>query len=122
MARGVLGQVVDHDQGVLPAVAKMLGHSECREWGDPLQSRRTRGTGHDDDTSLRSSERGDRVDNTTDAGSLLANRDINAEHVARLLIDDRVDRNRSLAGGAVADNEFALTAAKCEQGVDYYKA
>src|SRR5450631_80013 len=122
MARGVLGQVVDYDQGVLPAIAKILGHSECREWCDPLQARRTRRTGHDDDTSLGSSERGDCVDDTTDAGSLLANCDINAEHVARLLIDDRVDRDRSLAGGAVADNEFALTAAKCEQGIDYDKA
>src|SRR6478736_6742208 len=109
MARGVLGQVVDYDQGVLPAIAKILGHSECREWGDPLQSRRTRRTGHHDDTSLRSAERGDCVDDTTDAGTLLANCDVDAEHVARLLIDDRVDRDRSLAGRAVGSRISVAT-------------
>ncbi len=50
--------------------------------------------------------------------ALLANRDVDADHVARLLIDDGVNRDRGLAGGAVTDNEFALTPAKGEQGID----
>ncbi len=35
----VLGQVVDHDQGVLAAIAKIFRHGEGGEGRDPLQSR-----------------------------------------------------------------------------------
>ena len=50
---------------------------------------------------------------------LLADRDIDANNVAVLLVDDRVDRNRGLADGAIADDEFALAAAEREQRIDY---
>ena len=38
--RGVLGQVVEHDQRVLAAVAEILGHRHAGERRDPLQPRR----------------------------------------------------------------------------------
>ena len=60
----------------------------------------------------------DRVDGAPDAGALLADRDVDADDVAGLLVDDRVDGDRGLADGAVADDQFALAAAEREQRVD----
>ena len=42
MAGGVLGQIVDHDQRMLAAVAEILRHGEAGEGRDPLQAGRTR--------------------------------------------------------------------------------
>ena len=58
-----------------------------------------------------------RVDGAPDARPL-TDRDIDADDVARLLIDDRVDGDRGLADGAVADDQFALAAAEREQRID----
>src|SRR5450432_3552722 len=122
MGGGVLGQVVDHDQGVLAAVTKILRHGETRERRDPLQSRRARGPSDDDDASLGRPLAVDSVDGAPDARTLLANRDIDADDVARLLIDDRIDSDRGLADGAVADDELALAAAEGEQRIDHDKS
>src|ERR1700689_2329564 len=57
-----------------------------------------------------------------DRGSLLANSDVDANDVAALLIDDGVERDRGLAGLAVADNQLALAAADRNHGVDGFDA
>src|SRR5581483_6405073 len=49
---------------------------------------------------------------------LLADRDVDADDVLSLLIDDRVDRDRRLAGLAIADDQLALSAADRNHGVD----
>ena len=53
MGGGVLGQVVDHDQRMLAAVAKILGHGEAGERRDPLQARARPSAGDDEDAALR---------------------------------------------------------------------
>ena len=55
-------------------------------------------------------------------GRALADRHIDADHVRVLLIDDRIDADRRLAGGAVADDQLALAAPDREQGVDHQNA
>src|SRR6202034_3509317 len=50
--------------------------------------------------------------------SLLPDRDVDALHALTALIDDRVDRDCGLAGLAVADDQFALSAADTEHRVD----
>jgi len=49
---------------------------------------------------------------------VLANRDIDANHVAALLVDDGVERDGGLAGLAVADDQLALAAADRDHGVN----
>ena len=49
---------------------------------------------------------------------LLADRDIDADHVAALLVDDGVERDGGLAGLAVADDQLALAAADRNHAVD----
>jgi hypothetical protein len=39
MGGSMLSQIVEDDQRVLPATAKILGYGEPCEWRDPLQSR-----------------------------------------------------------------------------------
>ncbi len=118
MGGGVLGQIVDDDQRVLAAIAKILRDGEARERRDPLQPGRTRGPGDDDDAAAGFAVSLDRFDGAPDARSLLADRHIDADDVARSLIDDRVDGDRGLADRAIADDEFALAAAEREQRVD----
>ena len=49
---------------------------------------------------------------------LLADRDVDALNAGGLLVDDRVDRHRGLAGLAVADDQLALAAADRDHRVD----
>ena len=44
--------------------------------------------------------------------------DINADDVARLLIDNRIDRDGGFANGAVADDELALAAAEGKERIN----
>src|SRR5208337_3042704 len=112
VAGGVLRQVVDDNQGVLTAIAKILRHGKARERCDPLQPWGARRPRHHDDAALGRSAGLDRVNGAPDARTLLANRDIDANDVARLLIDNCIDRYGGFADGAVADDEFALAAAE----------
>src|SRR5581483_7815636 len=58
------------------------------------------------------------VDDLRHRGALLADGDINADDVAALLIDDRVDGDGGFAGLAVADDQLALAAADGNHAVD----
>ena len=53
-----------------------------------------------------------------DRRALLADGDVDALHAEAALVEDRVDRDRGLAGLAVADDELALTPADRGHGVD----
>ena len=53
---------------------------------------------------------------------LLPDRNVNADQVLALLVDDRIDGHRGLAGLAVADDQFALAAAHRHHGVDRLEA
>src|SRR3984957_10271931 len=118
MSRGVFRQVVDHNQSVLASIAKIFRHREAGEGSDPLQPRRTGGSGHDNDAAFGRGGAMDSFDGALDARTLLPDSDIHADNVAGFLIDDRIDPDRGLADGAIADDQFALTAAEREQGID----
>ena len=60
----------------------------------------------------------ERLHHLRHGGALLADGDIDADHVAALLIDDGVERDGGLAGLAVADDQLALAAADRNHGVD----
>ena len=71
-----------------------------------MQTRRARRPRHNNDAALECAAGVDSVDGAPDARALLTDGDIDADDVARLLIDDRVDRDRGLADGTVADDEL----------------
>ncbi len=118
MAGGVFGEVVHHHQSMLPAIAEIFGDSDAGERRDPLQAGRRGGAGDHDDATLRRALGENRLDRASDAGAFLADGDIDADHVAGLLVDDRIDRQSGLADRPVADDQLALAAPEGEKGVD----
>ena len=60
----------------------------------------------------------ERLHHLRDRRALLADGDIDADHVAALLVDDGVESDGGLAGLAVADDQLALAAADGDHGVD----
>src|SRR5581483_10382612 len=106
------------DQRVLAVVAEILAHRDAGVGGDVLQRRGiTRGGGHHDRVRHRAMLF-ERLDHAGDGRALLADRDVDAIDVEAFLIDDRIHRDRGLAGLPVADDQLALAAADRNHRVD----
>ena len=58
------------------------------------------------------------LDHGSDRGGLLADGDIDADHVLALLVDDRVDADGGLARLAVADDQLTLATSDGDHRVD----
>src|SRR5207253_3251278 len=115
---GLLGQVVVDDQRVLAAVTEVLAHRATGVGRDVLhRSRLGRGRGHDDRIGHRAGFL-QLAHDVGDGRGFRADRDVHAEQILALGIDDRVDRNRGLAGLAVADDQLALSATDRHHRVD----
>ena len=123
---GLLGQVVEDDQDVLAAVHPVLADRAARVGGDVLVASRV-GGGRGHDRGVR--QRPGLFQGLPDAGdrrALLADGDVHAAHLALRvaglpvgpLVDDRVDRDRGLAGLPVADDQLALATADRGHRVD----
>ena len=96
---------------VLAVVEEVLAHRRAGERRHPLDRRRLlRGRG-DDDRVLHRALVAQPLVHLRDRRGLLADGDVDADHVAAALVEDRVDRDRGLAGAAVADDQLALAAA-----------
>ncbi len=108
---GLLGQVVVNDQGVLTTVAEVLAHGASGIRRDVLQRGGFGGGGGDDDGVLHGAMLFELAHDVGDGRCLLADGDVDAEEILALLVDDGVDGDGSLAGLAVADDQFALAAA-----------
>src|SRR4051794_32826105 len=122
----LFGEIVVDDHGVHAVVAEIFPHGAAGKWRDILHWRGIgRGRRHYD----RIIERAvllQHLGELDDGGALLPDRDIDAVElhlliasgVDRLLVQDGVERNRGLAGLAVADDQLALAAADWNQRID----
>src|SRR5437667_1781583 len=127
---GLLGQVVIDDDGVHAVVAEIFAHGAAGERRDVLHRRRIGRGGCDHDRIFQRALLFQHLHELSDGRTLLADRDIDAikldflvaGRVQRLLIENRVERNRGLASLAVADDQFALAAADRDQRVDGLEA
>ncbi len=123
---GVLGQVVVHAQRVLDRLAAdldavlhdLLAHRAARIRREVLERGRVLGTRDDDDRVLHRAVLLERGHGLGHGRELLADGHVDADQALALLVDDRVDRDRGLAGLAVADDQLALAAADRDQRVD----
>ena len=93
------------------AVAEIFAHRAAGIRRDVLHRRRIGSRGGDDDGVIHGAVIFERLHHLRHGGALLPDGDIDADHVAALLIDDRVERDGGLAGLAVADDQLALAAA-----------
>ena len=99
-------------------VHEVLGHRAAGVGGDVLHGRWIGRAGDDDDRVLHRARLAELLDDGGDGRILLADRDVDADDAGSLLIDDRVDRDRGLAGSSVADDQLALAAADRDHGID----
>jgi hypothetical protein len=108
----------------------VLGDRRAGVGGEPLETGRVgRGRGHDGRV-LQRPGLVEGLAHTGDRGALLADRHVDAAHLlllvaafpVLLLVDDRVDAHRGLAGLAVADEQLALAAADRGHRVDRLEA
>ena len=126
----LLGQIVVDDQRVHAVVAEVLAHRAAGERREELHRRGVGGGGGDDDRIFQRAVLFEHLDELRDGRALLADGDIDAIElgvlvvavVEGLLVEDRVERDRGLAGLAVADDQLALAAADRDQRVDRLEA
>ena len=93
-----------------------MRHARVR--GEVLERGGILGTGDHDDGVLHGAVLLQDRDGVRDRGQLLADGHVDADEALALLVDDRVDGDRRLAGLAVADDQLALAAADRDQGID----
>lgn len=127
---GLLGQVVEDDQHVLALVHPVLADGRTGVRGDVLVARGVGGRSGDDGRVLQRARLLEAATDLGDRGALLADGDVDAANLAvrvagepvLLLVEDGVDRDRGLAGAAVADDQLTLAAADRRHGVDRLEA
>src|SRR5215472_2433625 len=119
---GLLREVVVDDERVLAAVAEVLAHGAAGIGRDVLHRGGLGCRGGDDDGVRHRAVLFELADHVRDRRGLLADRDVDADQVLALLVDDGVDRDRGLAGLAVADDQLALAAADRHHRVDRLEA
>src|SRR5712692_3131350 len=126
----LLRQVVVDDHRVHAVVAEELAHGAAGERRQELHGRRIGGGRRDHDRIVERAVVLEHLDELGHGRTLLADRDVHAieldllvvRGVERLLIEDGVERDRGLAGLAVADDQLALAAADRDQCVDRLEA
>ncbi len=115
---GVLGEVVVHAQRVLAVVEEVLGHRTAGVRRHELDRRSlVRGRGHDDRVLHRAVIL-ERLRERHNRRHALTDRHVHRHHTGVLVVDDRVDRDRGLAGLPVADDQLALATPDRDHRVD----
>ena len=114
----VLGQVVVDRQRVLALPQEVLADRRARVRGEELDRRGLVGGGGDDDRVVHRAGLLERLRDADDGGHALPDGDVDRDDARVLVVDDRVDRDRRLAGLAVADDQLALAAADRDHRVD----
>ncbi len=130
IGHGLLGKIVIDDDRVHAVVAEIFAHRAAGVGREELQRgglRRGRG---DDDGIFHRAIFFERADDLGDGRALLPDRDIDAVEllalvaagVGFLLIDEGVERDGSLAGLAIADDQLALATADGDERVERLEA
>src|SRR5262245_57829490 len=114
----MLRKIVVDDKRVALAVAKVLAHRASRVRCYVLHRCRLRGRSGNDDGVVHRAVVGKNLYYLRNRRPLLPNRAVNANEIVAFVVDDRVDRDRSLSCLAIADYQLALAAANWNHAVD----
>ncbi len=114
----LLGQVVVAAERVLALIHEVLTHRAAGVGGDEVErSRLGCGRGDDDRVRHRAVLLEGRRD-PCDRRGVLTDGDVDADQVFALLVDDRVEEDRGLAGEPVADDQLTLATPERDHRVD----
>ena len=123
---GLLGQIVEDDEGVLSVISEPLSDGGSREGSEVLE-RGGFGSGRgDDDGVLHRVVLLQSLYELGDGGSLLSDGDVDAVElggfvlsvVPSLLVEDGVDGDGGLSGLSITDDELSLSTTDGNHGVD----
>ena len=114
----VTREVVVDAERVAALVDEVLGERRAGVRGDVLDRSGLFGAGGDDDRVVERASLGELLGDVHDGGHALTDRNVDGDDSRVLVVDDRVDRDRGLAGLAVADDQLALATADRDHGVD----
>ena len=114
----MLGKIIVDTQRVPLAVAEIFAHGAAGIGGDILHRRGIRSCGGHHDAIVHRTVVFEYFHHLRHRRPLLPDRDVDADHVAALLVNDRVQRDRRLAGLAVPDHQFALAPADWNHCID----
>ncbi len=123
----LLVEVVVEDHDVPALVPQPLAHRSAAVAGEVLHRRGRRGRSRDDGRVRHRAGLLELLHDGLHGRLLLTDGDVDADDLLRvvritatggLLVDDRVDADRGLAGRAVADDQLALSAADRDHRVD----
>ena len=123
---GLLGQVIVGDNGVTAVVTEPLTNGATGERSNVLQGSSLGSGGSNDDGVLHGVVLLKGLDELSDGGTLLTNGDVDgvelllllASLVPTLLVQHGVERNGSLSGLTVTNDQLTLTTADGHHGVD----
>jgi len=115
---GVFRKVIVDHQGIATLLHDLLTNGAASVGGQVLQGCRIGGVGCHDDGVVHGAVLLENGHDLGDACLLLADGDVDTDHVALALIDDGIHGDRGLAGLAVADDQLPLAAANWDHGVD----
>ena len=118
----LLGEVVVATKGFLALLHEVLAHRAAGVRGDEVQRCGIGSRGGDDDRKIHRAVLLERRGRPRDRGCVLSDRDVDADEVFALLVDDRVEKNCGLTREAVADDQLALTAPDRDHRVDRFDA
>ena len=113
----MLAQVVVHDQNIVALIHEELGHGAAGVGGQVAQSRWVVWVGNHHDGVLQGIVSAQRLDHGQKRRLLLADGDVDADHILVPLANDGVHDQSGLARLPVADNKLALPAPDGHQGV-----
>ena len=122
VGRCLLGQVVIHNQRILPTVAEILAHGAAGVRGHILHGCRLGGRRRHNNGVVHRASFFQRAHHVFDGRGLLTDCHIDANHVLAFLIDDGVNRHSGFPRLAVANNQFTLAAPDGHHGVNGFQA
>ena len=127
IGHSLLGQIIINDQGVFAIVTEPFANCAACKRRKILQRCRLGGGRRDDDRIFKGAALCEGFNNLRNGGTLLADGDIDAKQLLAivfgriidlLLVQDRIDTDRGLAGLAVTNNKFTLATANRDHPVN----
>src|SRR5690554_6359562 len=122
VGNGLLGQVIVYDQGVFTAVTEELTHGGTGVRSQELHGGRIGGTGSNHDGVVHGAVLFQLAHYGGNGRLLLANGNVDTLDAGVLLVNDRVDRYRSLTDLTVTDDQLTLATTDGNHGIDGFQA